>query len=109
MPARLRYIAPHIKLTEKIASDAGLPFFILSGKYGLIRGDQEIPNYDYYLEESAVEDLIKLVTKQIRDNNTTEIDFYTKQKQTWAPYQNAIQKSSDFAGVLLNIHLLSVE
>lgn len=106
MPARLRYSAPHIQLTDKTATEAGLPFFILSGKYGLIEGEKEIPYYDYYLEEKAVDDLVKILIQQINDYGITEIDFYTEEKESWLPYQNAIRKSSESTGILLNVYPL---
>lgn len=107
LPARLRYTAPHIAATEKIAKENGEPFYILSGKYGVISGDTNIPNYDYYLEMNAVEPLSKVIAEQLEAERITEVDFYTEQKPTWAPYEKAITEGASLAGALLHVHPLT--
>ncbi len=106
LPARVRYAAPHIAATEKIAQEKGESFYILSGKYGVISGDMEIPNYDYYLETSASEPLSRVIAEQLKSAGVTEIDFYTEQKPTWASYEAAITKGAQSAEVILRIHHL---
>ncbi len=103
LPARLRYTAPHVLETEKIATEQGLPFFILSGKYGLIPADTEIPCYDYYLEASAADPLAGVIKEQLLAAGITELDFYTEAKPSWAPYEQAITKGAASAGITLHI------
>lgn len=107
LPARVRYTAPHIQFTEEKSKESGLPFFILSGKYGIISADREIPNYDYYLEMNQAEELSKAIGEQLRIEKITEIDFYTENKDSWVPYETAIKKGCEIAGVLLNIYPIS--
>jgi len=51
LPARDRYTGEHVQRTATIADEFKTPFYILSGKYGLIEANTEIPTYDYYLEQ----------------------------------------------------------
>ena len=79
-----------------------LPFYILSGKYGLIPGNQKIPYYDYYLKESAIDMLVKTVIQQIKKEEISEIDFYAEDKISWIPYINVIKKAVRQANIKLN-------
>ncbi len=106
LPARLRYTSPHIKAVERIAEKSKLPFFILSGKYGLISADEMIPSYDYYLEERAIDSLAKTVYEQLKKHSITELDFYTESKPSWAPYELVLRKGAELAGVALIVHSL---
>lgn len=107
LPARVRYTSPHIQFTEEKSKEFGLPFFILSGKYGIISADREIPNYDYYLEMSKAEELSKAIGEQLRIEKITEIDFYTEQKDSWVPYETAMKKGCEIAGVHLTVYPIS--
>lgn len=106
LPARMRYTAPHISVVEKIAQEQDAPFYILSGKYGLISGDLKIPNYDYYLEPSATGILSQKIANQLKECGITEIHFYKEKKPTWAPYEIALQKGADLAEIKLTTHTL---
>ena len=106
LPAHQRYTGEHIANTEKIAKNLGLPFFILSGKYGLLPANEKIPNYDYYLEASAVDDLAKVVEEQLRKFNINEIDFCTEGKESWILYETVLKKATSLAGVTLSSHRL---
>jgi len=102
LPAGERYMGEHIKKTEKLAKQLQLPFFILSGKYGLVPVDKAIPNYDYYLEMSAIEDLAKIVETQLREFNITEAQFYTEGKKSWIPYEAVLMKATESGNVVFS-------
>lgn len=106
LPARERYISEHIKKTEVIAEKSGLPFFILSGKHGLLAAEDLVPNYDQYLEMEAVDELVSVVVVQLEKLGVTEIDYYMEDKESWVPYDMALKKACDLAGVSLIIHQL---
>jgi hypothetical protein len=106
LPARERYTGEHIQKTETIAEESGLPFFILSGKYGLLPGEEEIPNYDYYLANEAIDALLKVVEGQLKKFNISEINFYTEGKESWIPYEFVLNKAANLTGVLLISHRL---
>ena len=106
LPASQRYIGEHIAKTEKIAKESALPFFILSGKYGLLPAGEKIQNYDYYLEMDAVDDLAKVVEAQLKEFDISEIAFYTEGKESWIPYETVLKKATDLAEVVFTNHQL---
>jgi hypothetical protein len=106
LPARARYTGEHINKVAKIADESGISFYILSGKYGLISADKEIADYDYYLEQKQVNPLATTISGQLTEAGITELDFYTEDKESWAPYIEAMQKGAALAKVSLNVHAL---
>jgi hypothetical protein len=106
LPAKLRYLGSHIILGEEQAKEMGVPFFILSGKYGVISADEKIPNYDYYLVPEKVDEVADLIAAQLREHKVTEIIFYAEGKDSWAPYRAALQKGAEMAGAKVDMHIL---
>lgn len=106
LPARQRYISEHVKKTEGIAMENGLPFYILSGKHGLISADEPVANYDQYLELDAVGNLVPVVEAQLRAAEVSEVDYYMEDKESWIPYDMTLKKATDLAGVVLRVHQL---
>ncbi len=94
LAANLRYTSPHIGTTEEISKKWSLPFFILSGKCGLIPADEQIPYYDYYLKQDASDALAFFIANQIQLHGITQIDFYKEDKGSWAPYEHALKKEA---------------
>lgn len=104
----MRYIATRVKRVMKIAKKANLPFFILSGKYGLIKYDQPIPYYDHLLQNKEINKIVRIVSKQIIDNNIDCIDFYAKPKShDWIAYYEVLEKAANLSKINMNIHHLS--
>jgi len=95
LPAYLRYISPRIKKIRNIAKKENLPFFILSGKFGLISDTESIQWYDHLLKKDEVQALTKKVIIQMRDLGITELLFYKKQIENkgWEPYYELIQEA----------------
>ena len=107
IPARNRYLSERINQVGKIALDANLEFLILSGEYGLIGADQEIPYYDHLLKIDEVDDLTDIVKKQIFELKADEIIFYAKPNaDTWVPYYSVIENATKASGVNLNVKLI---
>ncbi len=107
IPAYLRYKSTRIKQVTKIANEECLPFFILSGKYGLIKYNEPIPFYDYLLLDKEVARISKIVSTQIIDNNISSIDFYAKPKlNDWVTYYEVLGKAAKLSNINLNIHNL---
>jgi hypothetical protein len=100
-----RYIGEHIKFAQAEASRLDVPLYILSGKYGLISGDDFIPEYDFVLEKGS-DELTSLVSAQSQEAGITEVDFYFKDKESWAPYNQTLRKACCLAGVALRLHKL---
>ncbi|HEV7121584.1 MAG TPA: hypothetical protein VGN56_02005 [Candidatus Paceibacterota bacterium] len=103
LPAQDRYAGEHVKKAGAIADSSKFPFYILSGKYGIISADTEIPDYDYYLEQEHVAALTKIVGSQLMEAGITELDFYIEDKASWAPYIAAMQEAAASTGVALNV------
>lgn len=101
--AQERYLGLHINSTRTIAENAKLPFFILSGKYGLIRGEELIPDYDYLLSDDAVSQLSLTVADQLRAVGATSIEFYTEGNPNWKAYERTVEEAAKQAGVRLQI------
>jgi hypothetical protein len=96
LKARERYMAIRIEDTYEKAQAEELPFFILSGKIGLIRDDAKIPFYDVILEEEGVEDLLKKVKIQLAHYKITDLKmfgFLVEKNPTWKPYYDVIERA----------------
>ena len=106
LPAKLRYLGDHVPFSEKMAAQLSVPFYIMSGKLGLISGDEPIPDYDYYLEMDKAAELAPTIEGQIKAAGITEIDYYTKDGEKWKPYGLALQTAADACGVKLNTVIL---
>lgn len=76
IPAFKRYISARIAEVQTIAQKEKTPFWILSGEYGLIHSSQLINYYDHLLVDSEVEQLADRVSKQLLENNISEIVFF---------------------------------
>ncbi len=101
VPAVKRYTGKHIPFAEALAKKSGPPLFFLSGKYGLISGQENIPYYDYRLEEDRLGELVKIIVGQIRKNKISEIEFYYEDKPSWVIYRRAIESAAEEAGIIL--------
>mgnify|MGYP000048779606 FL=1 len=106
MPAYLRYDAPHVTHTYEEAKRLELPFYILSGKYGIIKGDTPLELYDYYLEDGKVDELGTVMAKQLQTEGITDIVFYTEEKASWVPYTRALVMAAETATANLTYHQL---
>ncbi|MFA5966977.1 MAG: hypothetical protein WC805_00460 [Patescibacteria group bacterium] len=103
IPAYLRYASSRIDLVHSISDQQKLPFFILSGKYGLINANQSIPYYDHLLLADEVEHLAEIVKVQLKGGNWKSIDFYVKTNDpAWKPYVEVITKAANDTGITLN-------
>lgn len=90
IPAHKRYLGDHVARVRRIAYEKDLPFFLLSGKLGLVYEDDMVPYYDYLLQEQDVERLIRKVRKQLASRGVHRLWFYTKEKPHWLPYRRVL-------------------
>lgn len=86
MPAHRRYLGAHVAYARARARDMGLPFFVLSGKFGLLRDDDPVPYYDYRLGMHDVEWLARIVVAQYGGLRVTHVWFWHEAKESWGPY-----------------------
>lgn len=108
LPASQRYLSQRIIDVMKVAKQQNVPFLILSGKFGLIPAEREIPFYDHLLQDREVEELSKMVKRQIQELGVTTLEFYAKPKDTinWGPYYETLEKSAAESGVGLTVKLI---
>lgn len=99
LPAHKRYLGEHIRLVEAVALSERRPFFILSGMFGLIKADRDLPYYDKRLEWEQVEALAARVAQQIAWHRIKTIRYYHEPKESWAPYTSALEKARALTGV----------
>jgi hypothetical protein len=96
LPADKRYKSKRIKKVHCFAKDRGFRFFILSGEYGLIHNDYEIPYYDHLLVCKEVPQLVEKIKDQLKKNSITRIIYYTEpleQNPEIRPYICAIEEA----------------
>lgn len=78
LPATKRYTSERIGRAHQHARDEGVPFFILSGLFGLIPGSLPIPYYDHLLVESELKEHIEKVTAQLMHLQLSELHFISR-------------------------------
>ena len=106
VPAISRYISKRIDWVAKQAEKKNRPFFILSGKYGIIPAAHPIPYYDHLLTQQEVLAHAHMVASQIREHGITHITFYTRSLQqdpNVAAYINCINQAAELVQVSLVI------
>jgi hypothetical protein len=99
LPARERYQGSHISKVEGEALKRGVPFFILSGLYGLLAAEEGVPNYDYLLTNADVLKLADKIQAQLYTHNVGVVYFHTKFKPQWEPYGEALSAACKAAKV----------
>ncbi len=107
LPARIRYLGPHIPKVGRLAERSEMPFFILSGVHGFIFAEETIQHYDHLLVASEVSALSKKIQEQLKQQRVGYIHFYTKRKPNWAPYLKALQLAADALRIPIKVHELS--
>jgi hypothetical protein len=112
MPAIERYRNPRINNIYFAAMSSRAQFFILSGKYGLLRPCHPIPYYNHKLETlEEVKALTKHVVRQLRRYEINRLVYFTKSWHRYKklkPYYEVIRKACDDSKVTLFIRELPV-
>lgn len=106
LPAHMRYKGSHVTLVARAAAHLEVPFYVLSGVYGLISGDHPIPYYDRMLVQKRVALLADIISQQLLRTGMKRLYFYTKRKPDWEPYLNALEIACRRAKVALIVHEL---
>lgn len=102
LPAVDRYLSPRIGLSHDAAAMLGAGFRILSGLYGLLEPDREIPDYDHLLTSDQVSRHAEKIEQQLRESAMERVIFITR---TFAadpgaqPYREALSQSCRRVGV----------
>jgi len=78
-PARELYKSTRIKKIDEICRRYNVPFYILSGKYGLICGNEIIEPYEQKMDFKRAMELIPDITNKLlslKDHGLEEVVFY---------------------------------
>lgn len=105
LPAHQRYLSPRIAQLKKQSVATETPALILSGKYGIIKIDDDISHYDHLLESDEVADLVPLVAKQLQEKSATKIIAHMKPREThgWESYYQLLEQATQKAKIQLNL------
>jgi len=105
LPAIERYTHPRIKEVNEIAINENLPFYILSGKFGLLKSTSLIPWYDKLLEHEDLNSMVPLLVEQLVKEKISKIHFYGKSKSAsgWGAYYDLIELACEKLGIKLNV------
>jgi hypothetical protein len=71
------YKSTRIREVYQMASKANLPFFVFSGKHGLIASHQPVAWYDHLLQKEASSAHAEFLAKQIQSFNISAIHFFS--------------------------------
>lgn len=105
IPALERYDSSRIRGVYQMSQLHESPFYILSGKFGLLAPEHPIPWYDKALQPEDVASLVPIVTAQLREIGDNVLFFakHPEEDSTWQPYLDALQKAAENAGIELKI------
>lgn len=78
LPAIQRYDSGRINKVKALAEEKEENFAILSGKYGLIGPEEEIPFYDELLRERNIPQLITGVKNFLEAKNVEKVLYHTR-------------------------------
>lgn len=103
-PARERYDSERVREVARRAAAEGARPLILSGRFGLLTGDEAIPWYDHLLTEAEVPDVAARAAAAIRALGVREIVWFSvgpRLDPRIAPYERAIRIAAAQARVAL--------
>ena len=111
LPAVRRYVSPRIDLSIRLARRLGLPLLILSGVYGVLRGDEGVPYYDHALQPDEVEDLLPAVVDRLRELEVSSLALVVRARGTpgWEPYLELIDRAVHELGIPVVRHVVGIE
>lgn len=76
IPAIERYKSKRIRGVYDSANKLGIPFYILSGLFGLIPSDEPIPYYDHLLLPDEMNAMAIKVMEGIKKNKINKVIFF---------------------------------
>lgn len=106
IPAIERYTSHRIQWVSERAQRHGEAFFIVSGKHGLIKAEEEIAYYDYLLRSDALEEYIPLLSRQISNLGIQQVTFFARPVRidpNILPYLKSIEEACRLSQVSLEI------
>lgn len=77
LPALARYDSARLREVARLAAADGARLLILSGRFGLLAPETEIPWYDHRLAEDEVPAMTARVAAQLRDERVAVLVWFT--------------------------------
>ena len=112
IPAIERYQSRRIYWVNQRALKHGEDFFILSGKHGLIKAQEEIAYYDYLLTSDALKDHIQLLSQQLSSRGIRQVTFFARPisvDPNVLPYVECIKKACQMTSCSLDLIIYPLE
>ncbi len=111
LPAIERYLSRRIDYVHQESIRLNRSLLILSGKYGFIPDDYEIPWYDLKLTPEQVETLLPALISQLKEKQVTAMIFYGRPRTTpgWQPYYDALERSCKHLGITVEFKHTDLE
>lgn len=106
IPAIERYTSRRIEWVNKRAQRHGEAFFIVSGKHGLIKAEEEIAYYDYLLTSDALNEHVQLLSRQLSNLGIQQVTFFTRPVSVdpdILPYLKSVEEACRLSQVSLEI------
>ena len=106
IPAIERYRSDRISKCFDKAKSSGIPFVILSGKFGLLNPFDQIPYYDHLLKKPDIKEHADLVANQLKLLHVSKLYFFTaseKSDPNSIPYLECIRSACSKNGIKLMI------
>lgn len=108
LPAIERYQSERIDRVKTLSEEKDENFAILSGKYGLIEAQEEIPFYDELLRERNIPQLITGVKNFLKSNNVDKVIYHTKKVENERkPYFKLVKNACE--GLNIELEKKSIE
>jgi len=109
LPAVRRYRSERIRRLQELAGEAGLPFAILSGLFGLLDAEEPIPYYDRLMAEDDIERISAAAAKFLKEGRIDEVIFCLPDPALdphVGPYLRSMEKAAAAADSRLRIYFL---
>ena len=106
LPALERYESERLRTLWRSGRAAGMPLYILSGEYGLLAPEAQIPWYDHLLTLNDVAPMVMRVTAQLRAAGVTAVEYHTADAAVApavAPYLAVVRAACERAGAALAV------
>ena len=109
LPAIARYQSGRILYVAARVQRDGASFLILSGEFGLLTPQDQIPFYDHLLQPDEVSALSDRVAGQLRAAGVQALAYFTESlsRSELAPYNDAISRAANAVGIPLDIHIIT--
>ena len=96
LPSIQRYDSERIDKIKAYADQRNEKFAILSGKYGLIEPEEEIPFYDELLREKDIPHLVTGMKNFLESRNIEKVVYHTKEVENERrPYFKLLKNACD--------------